>query len=93
MALNKSRTFSPLEVETEEEMSPMAAMPEGEGEILSMSLLGGKDAKPGDVVRIRVQSVNEDDGTWTGVYAQSEDDEGEMEGVEQTIGAKFAPPA
>lgn len=42
---------------------------ESEGEVLSMSLLGGRDVKPGDVVRIRVQSVNEDEGTWTGAYA------------------------
>lgn len=59
-----------------------AAMPESDpaesegmddsmGETLSMSLLGGKEVKPGDIVRIRVESVNEDDGTWQGVYAEN----------------------
>jgi hypothetical protein len=46
-------------------------MEEGAGETLSMSLLGGKEVKPGDVVRIRVQSVNEEDGTWQGAYDEA----------------------
>jgi hypothetical protein len=33
--------------------------------------LGGKEVKPGDVVRIRVQSVNEEDGTWQGAYDEA----------------------
>jgi len=58
------------------------------GETLSMSLLGGKEVKPGDIVSIRVQSVNEDDGTWQGAYAESESED---MGVEKTVGAAFAP--
>lgn len=49
-----------------------------QGETLSMSLLGGKDVKPGDIVRIKVQSLNDEDGTWSGVYA---DDEGMESGM------------
>lgn len=58
------------------------------GETLSMSLLGGKDVKPGDVVRIRVQSVNDEDGTWQGVYAE---EAAEDMGVEESVDASFAP--
>lgn len=43
----------------------------GETETLSMSLLGGKTVQPGDVVRLEVVSVDEDNGTWEGKYAQS----------------------
>ncbi len=84
MAIDKSRTFSALEAPEAEEME---IEDEGVGETLSMSLLGGKEVKPGDVVRIVVQSVNEEDGTWQGAYA---DEKPEM-GVEETVGATFAP--
>jgi len=84
MAIEKSRTFSPLDAPESAEM-PMED--ESMGETLSMSLLGGKDVKPGDIVRIRVQSVDEDEGTWQGAYAE----DGKEMGVEETVGATFAP--
>ncbi len=43
---------------------------QGEGETLSMSLLGGNEVKPGDVVRIKVVSVDDQNGTWQGEYAE-----------------------
>lgn len=75
MAIEKS--YGPFDAppRDSEELVEADAMPEeSSAETLSMSLLGGKTAKPGDVVRIRVESVNEDDGTWQGAY-----DEGEPE--------------
>lgn len=44
---------------------PEAEGMEMEGEVLSQSLLGGREVKPGDVVTITVMSVNDDDGTFT----------------------------
>jgi hypothetical protein len=66
MAIEKG-TYSPFSAPPEETLEAMP-LDESEGETLSMSLLGGKEVKPGDVVRIRVQSVNEEDGTWQGAY-------------------------
>jgi len=86
MDIDKSRVFSALEKPAPE--APEMDMEMGEGETLSMSLLGGKEVKPGDVVRIQVQSLNEDDGTFQGVYAEEESDD---MGVEETVGATFAP--
>lgn len=63
----ENNTYSPFSPTPPEAME--APETEGEGEVLSMSLLNGRDVKPGDVVRIRVQAVNEDEGTWTGAYA------------------------
>jgi hypothetical protein len=84
MAVERSQTFSPLDAP-----APAPAMPMEGGETLSMSLLGGKEVKPGDVVRIVVQSVDDENGTWQGAYADDGDEE-EM-GVEETVGATFAP--
>lgn len=64
----KARTYGPLDAPEPVESEPDESM--GEGETLSMSLLGGKEVKPGDIVRIRVQKVDEDEGTWQGVYAE-----------------------
>jgi len=66
MAIEKG-AYSPFSPTPPEAMEASAMDEEG-GETLSMSLLGGKEVKPGDVVRIRVQSVNEEDGTWQGAY-------------------------
>jgi len=69
MAIEKG-TYGPFSAPPDEAMEA-PAMDEEMGETLSMSLLGGKEVKPGDVVRIRVQSVNDEDGTWQGAYAES----------------------
>lgn len=45
---------------------------EGEGEILSQSLLGGRSVKPGDTVTLVVQSVNDEDGTFTATPNEGE---------------------
>lgn len=71
MAIEKA--YGPLDappMPEEPEMAMGAASPD-EGETLSMSLLGGNEVKPGDVVRIRVQSVDEQNGTWQGAYAEA----------------------
>jgi len=47
---------------------PALAAPEAPmetGEILSQSLLGGREVKPGDTITLVVQSVNDEDGTFT----------------------------
>jgi hypothetical protein len=49
-----------------------AAEPSEAGESLSMSLLGGKEAKPGDIIRIKVASINDADGTFTAEPADME---------------------
>lgn len=59
-----------------------AAEPSEMGESLSMSLLGGKEAKPGDIIRIKIQSVNDADGTFTAEPADMEQ-ESEPMGINQ----------
>ena len=64
-------------------MDGLEKKPEGmaeeasESEVFPMSLAGGRDLKPRDVVRIKVTAVNED-GTFSGEPVESsEDEEGE----------------
>lgn len=79
MAIEKG-TYSPFSAAPAESMEA-PEMEEGDGEVLSMSLLGGQEVKPGDIVRIRVQSVNEEDGTWMGAYASESKTKPMMEGA------------
>ena len=58
-----------------EGMAEEAAEPSEMGESLSMSLLGGKEAKPGDIIRIKVASVNDADGTFTAEPADMDQEE------------------
>jgi len=60
---------------TSDPMEGMAAEPMEAGESLSMSLLGGQEAKPGDIIRIRVASVNDADGTFTAEPADMDQEE------------------
>ena len=63
------------------EMSPKSTPAEesAEAEIFPMSAAGGKDIKPGDVIRIKVTAVN-DDGTFSG-----QPDEGTEKGEEEPV--------
>jgi hypothetical protein len=62
MAIERAEESSEIEMN-----SPM----EMDGEELPMSLTGGKDISPGDVVRIQVVSVDPENGTWRGKYAET----------------------
>lgn len=61
-----------------DEMPPVAAeVPEMEaGEVLSQSLLGGREVKPGDTITLVVKSVNDEDGTFMASADEAEAPEG-----------------
>ncbi len=57
-----------------EEVSPdmeMESEMEMDGEELPLSLLGGMEVSPGDVVRITVVAGPDENGTWRGRYASN----------------------
>ena len=62
-----------MAIERAEELSETEELPsemELEGEELPMTLLGGMDVAPGDIVRIKVVAApDEESGMWRGVYA------------------------
>lgn len=55
--------------------APAAELAEDAGEILSQSLLAGREVKPGDTITLVVKSVNDDDGTFVASASESEPEE------------------
>lgn len=61
MAIERAEELSETEEVSEMEL---------EGEELPLTLLGGQSVSPGDIVRIKVVAVPDDEsGMWRGVYA------------------------
>lgn len=68
MAIESAREYSETEVESPE-MEEMETETAEETTMLPITLLAGQKVAPGDVVRLEVVSVNDDDGSVEVKYA------------------------